>query len=180
MNDYAVTGCRLHQRAAQRGHPTDVVAAEIDLVGAYDAYHSLRSRGVGIAHGRAEEDLLRRPAASSGFGVNHFRGVDSLREIANPAIDLAQAPFVVLVIGVLAAIAVACRPRNHFGHRRAFSGEQKSMLVSESLQTTRRDVILGRCALGARLVLREGRRQLLQNFTKMTCCKDVSFARLFA
>src|SRR5215469_3288608 len=38
MNDYTVARCRLHQRAAQRGHPTDVVAVEIDLVGAYDAH----------------------------------------------------------------------------------------------------------------------------------------------
>src|SRR5712675_1904011 len=32
LKDYAVTRCRLHQRAPQRRHPTDVVAVEIDLV----------------------------------------------------------------------------------------------------------------------------------------------------
>src|SRR5438552_2089373 len=30
LKDYAVTRCRLHQRASQRGHPADVVAVEID------------------------------------------------------------------------------------------------------------------------------------------------------
>ena len=30
--NYTVTRCRLHQRAPQRRHPTDVVAVEIDLV----------------------------------------------------------------------------------------------------------------------------------------------------
>jgi hypothetical protein len=33
--------CRLHQRASQRRQPTDVVAGEIELVGAHYAYHSL-------------------------------------------------------------------------------------------------------------------------------------------
>src|SRR2546421_3235013 len=59
LKDYAVTRCRLHQRAPQRGHPTNVVAVEIALVGANDAPHSLRSRGIGIAHGRSENCLRR-------------------------------------------------------------------------------------------------------------------------
>src|SRR5438270_2290850 len=42
LKNYAVTRCRLHQRAPQRRHPTDVVAVEVDLVGANDAHHSLR------------------------------------------------------------------------------------------------------------------------------------------
>src|SRR5271163_5374443 len=49
LENYAVALCRLHQRAPQSRHPTDMVAVEIDLVGAHDAHHSLRSRGVGIA-----------------------------------------------------------------------------------------------------------------------------------
>src|ERR1700687_4230818 len=95
LKDYAVTRCRLHQRAPQRGHPTDVVAVEIDLVGAHDAHHSLRSRGMRIAHGRSEECPRRRLPCSRSFRVNHFRGLDSLREKANPSIDLPQPPLAV-------------------------------------------------------------------------------------
>ena len=40
------------------------------------------------------------PPRSGSFGVNHFRGLDSLREKANPSIDLAQPPLAVLIVGV--------------------------------------------------------------------------------
>src|SRR5206468_13039632 len=56
----AVAWCRLQQGAPKRRHPTDVVTVEIDFVGAHDAHHSLRSRGIGVAHGRSEE-CPRRP-----------------------------------------------------------------------------------------------------------------------
>src|SRR5438445_8618111 len=39
LENYAIARCRLDQRAPQRRLPTDVVAAEIDLVAAYDAHH---------------------------------------------------------------------------------------------------------------------------------------------
>src|SRR6478735_1526385 len=67
-----------------------MVAVEIDLVGAYDAHHSLRSCGIGIAHGRSEECPRRRLPRSRTFRVHHFRGINSLREKANSPIDLAQ------------------------------------------------------------------------------------------
>jgi hypothetical protein len=54
LENYAIPRCRLHQCAPQRRHPTDVVAVEIDLIGAQDAHHSLCSRGIGIAHSRSE------------------------------------------------------------------------------------------------------------------------------
>ena len=107
-----------------------------------DAHHPLRSRGVGVAHGRSEEDPRRRPPRSRGFRVHDFRGIDSLREKANPPIDLAQPPLAVLIVGVFAAIAVARRPRHHLRHRRPFPGEQKPVLVLEPLQAARRDVVL--------------------------------------
>jgi len=130
----AVPCCRLEQRAPQRRHPTDVVAVEIDLVGAYDAHHSLRSRGIGIAYGRSEECPRRRLPRSGALRVHHFRGFDSLREKANPPIDLPQPPLAVLIVGVFTAIAVAGSSRHHLRHGRAFPGEQKPVLILEALQ----------------------------------------------
>src|SRR5947209_358987 len=142
LKDYTVTRCRLHQRAPQRRHPTDVVAVEIDLVGAHDAHHSLRSRGIGIAHGRSEECPRRRLPRSRSFRVHHFRGFDSLCEKANPPIDLPQPPLAVLIVGVVTAIAVARSPLHHLRDGWAFPGEQKSVLILEALQPARRYVVL--------------------------------------
>src|SRR5579864_7228767 len=119
-----------------------MVAVEIDLVGAHDAYHSLRSSGIGIAHGRSEECPRLRLPRSRSFRVHHFRGFDSLREKANPPIDLPQPPLAVLIIGVFTAIAVAGSPRHHLRHGRAFPGEQKPVLIFEALKSARRDVVL--------------------------------------
>ena len=148
VKDHAIACSGLHQRAGQWRHPADVVAIQIDLVDADDAHHPLRSRGVGVAHGRSEEDLRRRPPASRGFRVHDFRGIDPFREKANPPIDLAQPPFAVLIVGVFAAIAVARRPGHDLCHRRPFPGEQKPSLVFESLQAARRDVVLDSSHLG--------------------------------
>src|ERR1700686_1697066 len=134
LENYAVARCRLHQRAPQRRHPTDVVAVEIDLVDAHDAHHSLRSPAIGIAHSRSEECPRRRLPRSRSFRVHHFRGFDSLREKANPPIDLPQPPLAVLIVGVYTAIAVAGSPRPHLRHGRAFPGEQKPVLIFEALQ----------------------------------------------
>jgi hypothetical protein len=117
-----------------------VVAVEIDFVGADDAHHSLRSCGIGIAHGRSEECPRRRLPRSRTFRVHYFRGIDSHREKANPPIDLAQPPLAVLIVGVLTAIAVARGPCHHLGHCRSFPGEQKPVLVFEALQAARRDL----------------------------------------
>src|ERR1035441_5479566 len=119
-----------------------MVVVEIDLVGAYDAHHSLRSRGIGIAHGRPEECPRLRLPRSPSFRVHHFRGFDSLREKANPSIDLPQPPLAVLIVGVFTAIAVAGSPRHHLRHSRAVSGEQKPVLIFEALQPARRYVVL--------------------------------------
>src|SRR5215831_6242670 len=142
LESYAVARCGLHQSAPQRRHPTDVVALEIDLVSSHDAHHSLRSCGIGIAHGRTEECPRRSLPRSRTFRVHHFRGIDSLRKKANPLIDLAQPPLAVLIVCVLTAIAIARGPRHHLGHCRSFPGEQKPVLVFEALQAARRDVVL--------------------------------------
>src|SRR5580700_2029654 len=140
--NYAIARCRLHQRAPQRRHPTDVAAVEIDLVGAHNAHHSLRSRGIGIAHGRSEECPCRRLPRSRSFWVNYFRVLDSLCQKANPPIDLPQPPLAVLVVSVFTAIAIARGPGHHLCHGRAFSGEQKPVLIFEALQAARSYVVL--------------------------------------
>ena len=76
------------------------------------------------------------------FRVHHLGGVDSLRQKADPPIDLAQSSFAVLVVGVFAAIAVARRPGHHLCYRRPFSGEQEPVLIFEPLQAARGDVVL--------------------------------------
>src|SRR4030095_1805029 len=98
------------------------------------AYNLLRCGGIDIAHSRSEECHRRCLPRSRSFRVHHFRGLDSLREKANPSIDLAQPPLAVLIIGVFTAIAVARSPRHHLRHGRAFPGEQKPVLIFEALQ----------------------------------------------
>src|ERR1700719_2404395 len=142
LQNYAVARCRLHQRAPQGRHPTDGVAVEIDLVGAHDAHYSLRSRGIGIADGRSKECPRRRLPRSRTFRVNHFRGIDSLGEKANPPIDLAQPPLAVLIVGVFTAIAVTGSPRHYLRHGRAVPAKQKPVLIVEALQPARRYVVL--------------------------------------
>src|SRR5580658_290281 len=119
-----------------------MVAVEIHLIGAHDAHYSLQSLGIGIAHSRPEECPRRRLPRSRSFRVNHLRGLDALREKADPSIDLAQPPLAVLIVGVFTAIAVARGPRHHLRHGRAFPGEQKPELIFQALQTARRYVVL--------------------------------------
>ena len=142
MENYAVTRCRLHERAPQRRHPAEVVAVEIDLVSAYDGHHSLRSRGIGIAHGRPEVCPRRCHLRSWSFRVHYLRGFDSLGEKANPPINLPKTPLAVLIVGVFTAIAVAGSPCHHLRHGRAIPRDQKPELVSKALQPARRDVVL--------------------------------------
>src|SRR5207302_1865247 len=113
-------------------------------VGAHDAHHARYSRGIGIAHGRSEECPRLRPCLprSRSLRVHHFRGFDSLREKANPPIDLPQPPLAVLIVGVFTPIAVARSPRHHLRHGRAFPGEQKPVLIVETLQAVWRYVVL--------------------------------------
>src|SRR5258705_4002118 len=83
-----------------------------------------------------------RLARSRSFRVHYFRGFDSLREKANPPIDLPQPPLAVLIVGVLTAIAVTGSPLHHLRHGRAFPGKQKPVLIFEALQPARRYVVL--------------------------------------
>ena len=77
----AETGkCTMTVKYKQQSANLDIAsyddAVQIDLVEADDAQHPLRSSSVGEAHGRAEEDLRRRPPTSRRFRVHDFRGID--------------------------------------------------------------------------------------------------------
>src|SRR5262249_9205501 len=87
---------------------------------------------------------LRRLPRSGSFRVHDFGGFDSLREKADPPIDLSQPPLAVVIVGVFATIAVTGSPRYHLRHRRAFSRDQKPVLIFEALQPAGRDVVLAR------------------------------------
>ncbi len=89
--------------------------------------------------------VRRRLPRSRSFRVHHLRGLDSLREKANPPVDLAQPPLPVLIVGVFTAIAVAGGPRHHLRHGRAFSGEQKPVLLFETLKAAWCYVVLDWC-----------------------------------
>ena len=93
-----------------------------------------------MTNGGAEEDLRRGAAASRGSRVHDGGGVDTFREKPDPLIDLPQTSLAVLVVSVLAAIAVAGRPRHHGGHGRPLAREQELVLVLQPLQAGRGDV----------------------------------------
>ena len=140
--DHRVDRSGLRERAGQRRHPTDVAAVQIDFVEADDAHHPHCSGGVGVAHGRTEEHLLRGPSGPRGFRVHHFLGTDAPAEKAEPPVDLAQPLLAVLIVRVLAAVPVARRPGHHRCHRRPFLEQEKPVLVLEPRQSDRCDLVL--------------------------------------
>src|SRR5208282_1146339 len=79
-----------------------------------------------------------------GFRVHHFRSFHPLPEKANPPIDLPQPPLAVLIVGVFTPIAVTGSPRHHLRHGRAFPGEQKPVLLLETIKPARSYVVLAR------------------------------------
>src|SRR5438094_164585 len=91
---------------------------------------------------KADSALLRSSLFHHLCRFVSLRQVDSLREKANPPIDLPQPPLAVLIVGVFTAIAVAGSPRHHLRHGRAFPGEQKPVLIFEALQPAPRYVVL--------------------------------------
>lgn len=72
-----------HQGATEGGGPADVVAVEVDFIGADDADDSLDAGGIGIADGGSEEGPGRAQAGSGSFGIDDLGGFDALGEEAN-------------------------------------------------------------------------------------------------
>jgi hypothetical protein len=142
MKHHRISRPGFGQRSRKRRHPADTVEIEIHLVEAHDAHDALDAGGVGIPHSCAKEHVGGGAAASRDFRIHDFGGVDSPCQEADPAIDLAQPPLAVLIVGVLAAIAVARGPGHHLRHRPAFTHEQEPQLVLQPLEASRRDVVL--------------------------------------
>ena len=142
VQDYTVPWPRLHQRARQRRLPADAVAIEIDLIDAYDVHHPFGPDSIGIPNGGSEVDLPHGAARARGFWIDDFRRIDMFRKKANAAVDLPQSLFVVLVVGIFAAITVASRPGHQLCHHRPFPRPQEAQLVSQPLETAGRDVVL--------------------------------------
>ena len=151
IEDDEVAFFGLNQGAAERGDPTDVIAIELDFVGADDAYDSLVSLCIGIADCGSEEDAGCGLAGSGSFGVYDDGGFNSLHEKAKAGIDLTEAALAVLVVCVFAAIAVAGSPGDYGFNGRTFSGQEKMVFVFEAREATRRYVVLDRRAGGVGL-----------------------------
>jgi hypothetical protein len=133
VKDHLVAGSRLHQRVSERRYPADVIAIEINFVGADDADDSFRSSGIGVANSRPKENVRRRTALPRGSRVHDLGSINPFGEKANAPIDLAQPSLSVLVVGVLTAIAVARGPGDNLRDRWAFSRQQEAQLVSQTL-----------------------------------------------
>ena len=140
--DDAIARARLHQRARQRRHPTDVAAVQIDFVDADDADDVFVAGGVLVGDGRAEEHARGRRSRPRRGRIDDFGRVDAFRQKADPRVDLAQPPFAVEVVGVLAAVAVAGGPGHDLRHRRPFPVHQEPVFVFQALQPCGRDVVL--------------------------------------
>ena len=140
--DDAVADARFHQRVGERRSPADAAAIKIHFVGADDVDDVFVAGSVVVRDRRAEKYPRRRRFRPRRRRIHDFGGVDAFGQEAQPRINLAQPALGLLVIGVLAAIAVARGPRDDLRHRRAFPVQQESIFVLQPLQPWRRDVVL--------------------------------------
>ena len=140
QHDFITLGC-LHERAAEGGSVTDMVAVEIDFVGADDAGHTLGPGGIRIVHGGSEECFTRTLSGSRSLRIDDFGGFDAPGQEADSPIDLPQSPLAVLVVGIFTAIAIACRPCDDFDDGRAIFREQEMTLGFQALKAAGRDVV---------------------------------------
>ena len=99
----------------------------------------------GLRNARAKGRRLGRPRVivdASRIALLHFRGFDSLREKANPPINLPQPPLAILISRRFHRGRRCWQPRHHLRHGWAFPGEQKPVLIFEALQPAPRYVVL--------------------------------------
>ena len=114
LNDGQIAHFLFQQRASHRGVDGDVVLTTKNFIVADNAKTQSVAIVVFNLHPRAEEHfaLLLRGV------IDNFEILETLRQVANPAVNFAQPLFVVLVVSVFAAIAQACRPGHLFGYFR--------------------------------------------------------------
>jgi hypothetical protein len=139
------------------------MSIEIDLVEANDADHAFGTGRVRIANGCAEVDMRGCAANSRRFRINDLCGVNPLPEEMDPAINLSQPPFAVLIVSVLTAVAIAGRPGHDLGDCRPLAREQEAQFVAQALQASGGDVVLCRCLARCcgRRTLRSGAQRTL-------------------
>src|SRR5215831_4633551 len=145
---HPVALARLDERTRDGRDPAHVVLGGVHLVDADDAHGLLVARGRGVGDGGAEEHLVGLLARG---GIDDLGGLEALGEVADAAVDLAQALLAVLVVRVLGAVAELGRPRHDRGHVRPLGLHEPGELVAHAAPAVRRQVVLG--ARGNRVLL---------------------------
>jgi GTP pyrophosphokinase/guanosine-3',5'-bis(diphosphate) 3'-pyrophosphohydrolase len=129
---------RLQQRARHRRDPAHLTLQRVDFVDALDRDRALAAGGVGVGDGGAEEHLV---AAVVQRRVGDLGDVQPLRQEADAAVDLAQPLLAVEVVAVLAAVAVARRPRHRLHDLRPLDVQQRHQLRAQPRVARRRHVV---------------------------------------
>src|SRR5690606_32030691 len=97
----AITFPGLEEGFCDGGNPGNAAGRRVDLVHAHDRDAALGPGVRGDANGRAEEQMDGEPPGAG----DSLGGLEGLDVVADPPVDLAQAPLAVDVVGVLGAIA---------------------------------------------------------------------------
>ena len=92
----------LGQRARHRRNPADMATHGINLILTDDTDRAFDSLAIAISNGRTEENLLDASARR----INDLGDVETLGQKTNTTIDLAQAAFAILVIGVFRTVTI--------------------------------------------------------------------------
>jgi ATP diphosphatase len=137
------------QRQRDRRSDADLARAHIGLIHADNCHGDLFITLVRVDHRRAEKNLvpLRLRRRIDNFGMS-----DAIDQKSEPPVDLAQTPLALLVVGVLAAIAVARRPGHDFDHPVA-CGALFGQFGLEPFMTGRRHVELAAGQPGRAIVI---------------------------
>ena len=119
-----------------------MIAIKVDLIDADDADDTRDTSGVSVADGCSKEGAFGLLFGSWRLWIEDLRGFDALCQKADTAVDLAQAPLAVLVVGVFAAVTVACGPCHHLDDCRAVFRLQVFALIEKAPKPGGGDVVL--------------------------------------
>src|ERR1700735_4380217 len=100
----------------ERRAPADISAVEVNLIEPHDRDNVCDAGGVFVSHGCAEEDSRCGCSWPPSGRVDAHGCVNAFGEKANPRIDLGEASFAVMVVGVFTAVPVTGRPRYNVHH----------------------------------------------------------------